>query len=39
MYDAATGLTLLLFDGPVATTVTAISASIRAINRLTNAQR
>jgi hypothetical protein len=33
-----TGLTLLLFDAPDITTVTAISTSIQAINRLTNVQ-
>jgi hypothetical protein len=33
MYDATTGLTLRLLEAPVATTVTAISASIQAINR------
>jgi hypothetical protein len=38
MYHAATGMTLLLFDAPDVTTVTAISTSIQGINRLTNVQ-
>jgi hypothetical protein len=38
MYHAATGMTLLLFDAPDLTTVTAISTSIQAINRLTNVE-